>query len=210
VAFVHRGATLRPTKPEIVRQWLAGADWFDGEPETDSAAPPLSYRFDDPAGKVGIEALLVPYAGRYIQLPLTYREAPLAGAEGWLITTMEHSALGRRWIYDGVGDPVLAAAFVNSIVGGTSSATLEFDTGDERQTASTSVHAQGTGSGPIPTRSDVLSVERSGPISTVHTTAGVLRIPHLLDPSARVSSMSLVGDGDALGTDLLLAEFLPG
>ncbi|EHB55031.1 hypothetical protein MycrhDRAFT_2225 [Mycolicibacterium rhodesiae JS60] len=210
MAFVHRGATLRPTKPEIVRQWLGGADWFDAEPETDPAAPPLSYRFDDPAGKVGIEALLVPSAGRYIQLPLTYREEPLEGAGDWLVTTMEHSALGRRWIYDGVGDPVLAAAFVNSIVGGTSSATLEFDAGDERHTASTSVHAQGTGSGRIPVPLEVVSVERSGPTSTVRTTAGVLRIPHLLDPAAQVSPMSLVGDGDALGSNLLLAEFIPG
>jgi hypothetical protein len=209
VAFVHRGATLRPTKPEIVVQWLAGADWFDADPEMDPAAPPLSYRFDDPAGKVGIEALLVPSAGQYIQLPLTYREAPLAGAEDWLLTTMEHSALGRRWIYDGVGDPVLAAAFVNAIVGGTSSAALEFDAGDGRQTAPTSVHAQGTGSGSTPMPVEVVSVARSGSISTVHTTAGALRIPHLLDPATHVSPMALVGDGDAVGSNLLLAEFIP-
>jgi hypothetical protein len=210
VAFVHRGATLRPTKPEIVGQWLAAAGWFDADAETDRTAPPLSYRFDDPAGKVGIEALVVPYEDRYIQLPLTYREAPLEGAEGWLLTTMEHSALGRRWVYDGVGDPVLITAFVNSILGGTSSAVLEFDADDERRTASTSVHARGTGSGPIPTPLDVVAVERTGSVSTVQTTAGTLRIPHLLDPAAPASSASLVGDGDALGSTVLLAEFVPG
>lgn len=210
MAFVHRGATLRPTKPEIVGQWLAAADWLDADLTTSPTAPPLSYRFDDPAGKVGIEALIVPYGGRYLQLPLTYREAPLQGAEGWLLTTMEHSVLGRRWIYDGVGDPVLVNAFVDAIVGGASSAALEFDADDERHTASTSVHARGTGSGPIPTPLDVITVERSESVSTAHTTAGALRIPHLLDPAARIPSMSLVGDGDALGSTLLLAEFIPG
>ncbi|TDO14920.1 hypothetical protein EV580_3058 [Mycobacterium sp. BK086] len=208
MAFVHRGATLRPTKPEIVSQWLAAADWFDADPETGSTAP-LSYRFDDPAGKVGIEALIVPHAGRCIQLPLTYREAPLEGAEDWLLTTMDHSALGRRWVYDGVGDPVLVAAFVSAIVGGTASAALEFDADDERHTAATSVQARGTGSGPLPTPLGVVSVERSESLSTVHTTAGALRIPHLLDPAAGASPLSLVGEGDAVGSNLLLAEFVP-
>ncbi|WP_445167753.1 maltokinase N-terminal cap-like domain-containing protein [Mycolicibacterium sp. Dal123E01] len=210
MAFVHRGATLSPSKPEIVGQWLAATDWFHADPEADPIAPPLAYRFDDPAGKVGIEGLIVPYGGRYIQLPLTYREAPLAGADEWLLTTMEHSALGRRWVYDGVGDPVLVTAFISSIAGGTSSAILEFDAEDERRTAPTSVHAHGTGSGPMPTPLDVVSAERTASVSTVHTTAGVLRIPHLLDPAAPASSASLVGDGDALGSTLLLAEFIPG
>jgi hypothetical protein len=41
-----------------------------------------AYRFDDPAGEVGIETLLVRRgAGPVLQVPLTYRGAPLAGAE---------------------------------------------------------------------------------------------------------------------------------
>jgi hypothetical protein len=39
------------------------------------------------------------------QVPLTYRDEPLDGADGALITEMEHSVLGRRWVYDGLGDP---------------------------------------------------------------------------------------------------------
>ena len=209
MAFVHRDATLRPTKIDIVRQWLTAADWFDAAPETVVTSPPLSYRFDDPAGKVGIEALVVPYEGRFIQLPLTYREAPLDGAQQWLLTTMEHSVLGRRWIYDGVGDPALVTAFVSSIAGGASSATLEFGPDDQPQTAATSIQARGTGSKPMTTPFEVVSVERSEAVSTVHTAAGVLRIPHLLDPAAQVSAMALVGDGDGLGSELLLAEFDP-
>jgi hypothetical protein len=48
-----------------------------------------------------------------LQVPLTYRDEPLAGAEDALITEMEHSVLGTRWVYDGLRDPrfvvVLAA-----------------------------------------------------------------------------------------------------
>ncbi len=209
MAFVHRDATLRPTKVEVVRQWLAAADWFDADPQTVVTSAPLSYRFDDPAGQVGIETLIAPYDGRFIQLPLTYRDAPLDGAQQWLLTTMEHSVLGRRWIYDGVGDPVLVAAFVRAIVGGASSATLEFGTDEDRHTAATSVDARGTGSEPMPTSLEVASVVQSDTTTAVHTSAGVLRIPHLLDPTARASSVALVGSGDALGSGLLLAEFEP-
>jgi hypothetical protein len=66
-----------------------------------------AYRFDDPEGKVGMETHLVRSNGVVFQVPLTYRETPLAGADEALITEMEHSALGRRWVYDGLRDPRL-------------------------------------------------------------------------------------------------------
>ncbi len=41
-------------------------------------------------------------------VPLTYRGAPLDGAgEEALVGTAEHGVLGRRWVYDGVHDPLL-------------------------------------------------------------------------------------------------------
>jgi hypothetical protein len=39
-------------------------------------------------------------------VPLTYRDEPLAGADDALITEMEHSVLGMRWVYDGLRDPL--------------------------------------------------------------------------------------------------------
>jgi hypothetical protein len=51
------------------------------------------------------------------QLPLTYRGSALAGADGGLIGTSEHGVLGRRWIYDGVHDPVLLAQLIALIQG---------------------------------------------------------------------------------------------
>ena len=50
-------------------------------------------------------------------MPLTYRAGALDGADGALIGTSEHGVLGRRWIYDGVHDPVLRTQLVALIQG---------------------------------------------------------------------------------------------
>lgn len=68
---------------------------------------------------MGIETLLVRAGdGPVLQIPLTYRGAPLAGAEAWLITTMTHSVLGERWVYDATGDPVYLAAVARAALTG--------------------------------------------------------------------------------------------
>ena len=106
MAVIHR-AEIRPTKLELLGEWLPKLPWYPGEP---GAAPASvgAYRFDDPRGEVGIETLLVrTVGGQVAQVPLTYRGAPLPGGEPSLVGTMEHSVLGRRWVYDGCGDPVL-------------------------------------------------------------------------------------------------------
>ena len=68
-----------------------------------------SYRFDDPDARVGMETHLVSAHDCLFQVPLTYRDTPLGGADDALITEMEHSVLGRRWVYDGLRDPVYVA-----------------------------------------------------------------------------------------------------
>ncbi len=100
MAMLHQ-ATLTPTKAELIAAWLPGQPWFAG----DAGAVRLvgAYRFDDPAGEVGIESHLVEVGGRTFHVPLTYRGAPLDGAEAFLVGTMEHSVLGRRWVYDAWG-----------------------------------------------------------------------------------------------------------
>ena len=108
MAIIHR-ATITPTKLELLDEWLGGD--LAGSDELQQVA---SYRFDDPAGEVGIEALLVTRGGAVRQAVLSYRAAPLGGAEDHLITTMDHSALGQRWIYDAQGDPVAVAAYQRS------------------------------------------------------------------------------------------------
>jgi hypothetical protein len=66
-----------------------------------------SYRFDDPEGRVGMETHLVMAGSTLLQVPLTYRDEPLEGADDALIVEMQHSVLGTRWVYDGLRDPRL-------------------------------------------------------------------------------------------------------
>lgn len=102
-------AELSPGKLELVQTWLPSQEWSGLDAEVPLEVV-TSYRFDDPAGEVGIEMHLVRSAdnadGPIYQVPVTYRGAPLEGAEDALITTMEHSVLGKRWVYDAVADPV--------------------------------------------------------------------------------------------------------
>jgi hypothetical protein len=113
MGIVHR-ATLTPTKQELVESWLAGRPW--GGTIADKLG---EYRFDDPAGEVGVETILWRGGdGRILQTPLTYRAQPLDGADEHLIGEAEHSVLGRRWVYDGCGDPVWAATLAAVILTG--------------------------------------------------------------------------------------------
>ncbi len=104
-----------------------------------------SFRFDDPAGEVGVETILVRVGDTLLQAPLTYRGAPLDGADEHLITTMEHTVLGRRWIYDGCGDPVWAAVTVTAALTGGREADLEVEQDGERKVFRSRTSAQGSG-----------------------------------------------------------------
>jgi hypothetical protein len=102
VALFHR-ASVTPTKAEIITGWAPTRPW--GPPDADPLEVVGSYRFDDPDGRVGMETHLVTAGGVLLQVPLTYRDEPLDGAEDALITEMQHSVLGTRWVYDGLRDP---------------------------------------------------------------------------------------------------------
>ncbi|MGH9135342.1 MAG: maltokinase N-terminal cap-like domain-containing protein [Ilumatobacteraceae bacterium] len=101
MATFHK-ATITPTKADLI------ADWAPTRPWGPSVADPIevigSYRFDDPDGRVGMETHLITAGGALMQVPLTYRDEPLDGAEDALITEMQHSVLGTRWVYDGLRD----------------------------------------------------------------------------------------------------------
>ncbi|PWR05461.1 hypothetical protein DKT68_26775 [Micromonospora acroterricola] len=121
MALLHR-ATLRPTKLELLATWLPGRPWYRG-PAGVEVRSRGAYRFDDPADAVGIETMLVgPADGPVHQVPLTYRAAPLDGADDWLVGTADHSVLGPRWVYDGCGDPVYAAVLAHAILSGSGQA----------------------------------------------------------------------------------------
>jgi hypothetical protein len=98
-------ATITPTKAELIAAWAPTRPW--GPSPGDPVEPIGSYRFDDPDGRVGMEIHLVRAGGALLQVPLTYRDEPLDGAEDALIAEMQHSVLGTRWVYDGLRDPRL-------------------------------------------------------------------------------------------------------
>ncbi|MGO3326431.1 maltokinase N-terminal cap-like domain-containing protein [Gordonia sp. (in: high G+C Gram-positive bacteria)] len=111
-------ATLSPSKEELIRDFLDSAGLARGDVERLAA-----YRFDDPEGEVGIEAHIVARGGRIFHVPLTYRGAPLDGATP--VGTMEHSVLGRRWVYAAADDPVALDAYTRALHNAQGQAALE-------------------------------------------------------------------------------------
>lgn len=109
---------LSPGKIEAIEGWLPKQPWADVAEGT-RLERLSSFRFDDPAGEVGVEFHLVTAPdGTVYQVPLTYRGAPLAGAEEHLVTEMEHPELGHRWVYDGAADPVCVVETLRAVVTG--------------------------------------------------------------------------------------------
>lgn len=144
MALLHR-AELRPTKIELLREWLPSRPWAGGGAAAVERV--AAFRFDDPGGEVGIETLLVRAPdGDLLQVPLTYRGAPADGQARYLVGTLEHSVLGRRWVYDGCGDPVYVTALATAILtGGTEAAEMvEVDGELHARTPDASVRGTGT------------------------------------------------------------------
>ncbi|UZJ34162.1 1,4-alpha-glucan branching protein [Streptomyces endophytica] len=120
MAVVH-DTTLKPTKLELLTSWLPTQPWYVGA----GGAPELSkaggFRLDDPDGEVGLEFMAVTDASGdrpvTYHVPLSYRGAPLEGGERALVGNTEHGVLGRRWIYDGIHDPVMRAQLLALITG---------------------------------------------------------------------------------------------
>jgi hypothetical protein len=144
VATLHQ-ATLTPSKLELLSSWVPEQPWW---PHERACAVDLSvdYRFDDPEGEVGIQTyLLRTELGALVQVPVTYRDAPLDGAEQYLIGTSMHSVLGERWVYDGCADPVCIRAFATAILTGGSQAVLEILTPQGPQVREPNAVVRGTG-----------------------------------------------------------------
>ncbi|MFG2041895.1 hypothetical protein [Dactylosporangium sp. NPDC048998] len=165
MALLYR-ADLSPSKLELLAAWLPKQSWYRGpaapEPERVTA-----FRFDDPDGEVGIETIVVRVGdGPLLQTPLTYRAAPLPGAEAWLLGTTEHSVLGTRWVYDACGDPVYAAALTAAVLTGGGQAEEMIDMGDgrlERREPHAVAKGSGTAASLPATKMKILSVDGGDP-----------------------------------------------
>ncbi|GGV36827.1 hypothetical protein GCM10010495_62510 [Kitasatospora herbaricolor] len=120
MAVIHR-TSLKPGKLELLTSWLPSRPWYLGGAGGPDLAKAGGFRLDDPQGEVGIEFMVITdtsgaHPATYL-VPLTYRGAPLDGAEHALVGTMEHGVLGRRWAYDGCHDPVLVGRLTALIEG---------------------------------------------------------------------------------------------
>lgn len=118
---VIQHTTLKPSKLELLTAWLPSRPWYAGGADGPEPSNAGGFRLDDPDGEVGIEFKVVADTSTadptvYL-IPLTYRGAPLDGAEHALAGTMEHGVLGRRWACDGCHDPVLLAQLLALIEG---------------------------------------------------------------------------------------------
>jgi hypothetical protein len=120
MAIIHQ-TTLTPGKLELLTGWLPDQPWYVDRGRGPELAKAGGFRLDDPAGEVGIEFMVVTdgsgeSAVSYLA-PLTYRSSALAGADDALVGTTEHGVLGRRWVYDGIADPVLVGQLVEFVQG---------------------------------------------------------------------------------------------
>lgn len=176
MAILHR-AELRPSKVELIELWAPSRPWFPQGAGTLTSVG--SFRFDDPAGEVGVETLLIRAGdGPVLQVPLTYRGAPLPQGDAALVGTMEHSVLGPRWVYDGTGDPVYLATLATAAMTGGAQAELVLQDGDRqvRREPTALVRGSGTPGTPvpaIPTSAGAL-VRRDEDGLTVISTGGVI------------------------------------
>ncbi|CAL9635578.1 maltokinase N-terminal cap-like domain-containing protein [Streptomyces sp. enrichment culture] len=179
MAVIHR-TTVKPTKLELLTAWLPSRPWYRG-----AGAPQLAkaggFRLDDPEGEVGIEFMVVtdtsgsdpvPYL-----VPLTYRGAPLDGAEHALVGTMEHGVLGRRWVYDACHDPVATAQLAAFLLGRAQAQDQNVsDAPDPEITASF------TGEGALPT--DVTAADDQDGTALTAAHGPTLRLRRVLRPAA--------------------------
>lgn len=167
-------AKLSPTKMELLQAWAPSQPWFEGQP-TSSFTNLGAYRFDDPDGEVGIETVFIRAGdGPVLQVPVTYRAAPLPGATDWLIGTMQHSVLGERWVYDAIGDPVYVAAVTAAITNAGHEAEQWVDTDGELVKRDPNATVVGSGATVPADSSTRLMVNRHPELDTIDVGLGTL------------------------------------
>jgi hypothetical protein len=160
MALLHK-ATINPSKRELMTTWLATQEWAPG---FDPVRTIASYRFDDPAGEVGLEAaLLADPDGVLVHVPLSYRGTPLEGADAFLVGTPHHSVLGPRWFYDACGDPIWCAELATAIATGGEGVEQYFEVDGRREIVPPRMTVRGSGVGELDRRErEITSVRDEG------------------------------------------------
>ena len=169
-------AELSPSKPEILRTFLESRSWGEaGELEVLGA-----YRFDDPDGEVGIECHLVRVGETIYHLPLAYRAQPVDGADESLVGLLQHSVLGERYVYDGLGDEAALDCFRRALCGEQEQAPLEVYGTDgrwvETRPQSVTLHLEVDEGESLPTDDQLLDGEPFTIARTVGDLDGTVRL----------------------------------
>jgi hypothetical protein len=211
MALLHV-ADLTPSKLELVRAWIPSQPWWTGP--ADSAELAGAYRFDDPAGEVGIETHLLRAAdGSVVQVPTTYRAAPLADADRALIGTLEHSVLGTRWVYDGCYDPVFVEALATAIATGGAQAELQVQSSDGAlaiREATTRVQGSGTDAG-VDIADSVPAVSTDQIATTIQLGQIEVTVQRVIDSSVpSAGRLSLTGTWPGNDQPAVLAQMRVG
>jgi hypothetical protein len=207
-------AQLNPSKLELIASWLPTQPWWTGD--TAGLAAAGAFRFDDPAGEVGIEIHLVHAdTGPTVQVPVTYRGAPLPDADAGLIGTLMHSALGQRWVYDGCFDPAYVNALATTIAAGGAQADLDIITDDGLQRREPTTFARGSGAaGSAPIAFGPLRVRTDDQNTTISSDSGEVVVRRVLDsdddagaPEIATGAATLTGTWPGAEQPVLLAWF---
>jgi hypothetical protein len=197
MGLVHYTATLAPTKQELAAAWLPSRPWAPDGPIEKVA----EYRFDDPAGEVGVETILWRATdGTLLQVPFSYRGSPLEGADGHLVGTCDHSVLGKRWVYDGCGDPVWAETLTTAILTGGTQAQMVIERDGELVDVPPRMQVRGSGAtgAELPGVWSVQAVHDDGPVTIVSAGPVTIALPRVVGTpvSGFATLTGVVGDQD--------------
>jgi hypothetical protein len=194
VATIHH-TTLTPSKLELLARWLPRQPWYRG-----SRSPALAkgggFRLDDPGGEVGIEVMIITADGARYLVPMSYRGAPLQAADDALLGTSEHGVLGRRWIYEGLHDPVAVGQLLALAAGQVEA---------QRQDVSDSVDASVRPAPPLP--GPLVAAQPLSVVDAATGTSVALQPEDLSLHIVRVLTDEMAPDGDLVAA---VAADVPG
>jgi predicted trehalose synthase len=104
---------------ELLHRWMPAQRWYPAKGRGVGLRPLGTRHTDDPAGHAAIRVHVVGLDSGdrvdVVQVPLTYRTAPLEGAEHALVGQLHDPDLGERWVYDGPHDPAYVASLLTSL-----------------------------------------------------------------------------------------------
>ncbi|GAB3115555.1 hypothetical protein GCM10027160_23040 [Streptomyces calidiresistens] len=204
MALIYQ-ATLTPGKLDLISEWLPQQPW---NPNGSGVRQVGAYRFDDPAGEVGFEAFLVEGDdGVLLHVPMTYRGAPLEGADEFLLGTTEHSVLGKRWVYDACGDPVGVTAMIRCALGQQDQAEEVIEADGHRQSREPTVRLERNGDPHSPAFADVdtPTCRNEGPTTVVRAGGAELVVVRAVGAEVASADATLTGRWSGGGPAVLAA-----